>query len=41
MKKQILTYVLLITLLFTACARTTFKGAGADVMTHNENNIFN
>jgi hypothetical protein len=40
MKKQFLTYLLLLILLFTACSRTTFKGAGANTMTHNTNNIF-
>jgi hypothetical protein len=40
MKKQFLTYLLLIILLFTACARTTFKGAEGNTVTRNGNNIF-
>ncbi len=40
MKKQFLTCLLLLILLFTACARTAFKGAAGNTMTHNTNNIF-
>jgi len=39
MKKQILTVLVLVILLFTACARTTYKGAETN-MVHNTNSIF-
>ncbi|WP_262711007.1 hypothetical protein [Ilyomonas limi] len=41
MKKGIFFLLVLITILFAACAKTTYKGVEREVMIHHANNIFN